>query len=163
MCAVVGREKPKVDGVTRGSYGCPANVPPRGARYRTPDRTGARRERLVSGAGRCRRRCRGLGTLALSWRDPEAAGRALETTTGRTTGSIAANVVFDERGAATESDRLPDVVLDSDADAVSLSFGNPDGYVRRRLDAGKTTLVTVVTDLVAEATATLDGAAGQRV
>lgn len=87
----------------------------------------------------------GLGTLAVSWRDPAEIRSVIEETTDRATGPIAANVVLDERGAAVEPDRALDAVLDTDADAVSLSFGDPDGYVRRCLDAGKTTLVTVGT------------------
>lgn len=87
----------------------------------------------------------GLGTLAVSWRDPDETRAVIEATRAKTAEPIAVNVVLDERGAAVDPDRVLDVILDSDADVVSLSFGDPDRYVERCLDAGKTVLVTVGT------------------
>lgn len=119
LCSTLGIEHPIVQAPV-GSVSCPALAA------------------AVADAG-------GLGTLAVSWRDPKETRAVIAETAARASGPVAANVVLDERGAAVDPDTLLDVVLDSDADAVSLSFGDPGEYVERCLDAGKTTLVTVGT------------------
>jgi nitronate monooxygenase len=85
----------------------------------------------------------GLGTLAVSWRDPEATRAVLAETAALTDGPFAANLVLDDRTAEYPIDEHLDAVLDTPVDIVSFSFGDPTPYVDRCLDADVTTMVTV--------------------
>jgi nitronate monooxygenase len=133
------------------AYDCPADAALPDARYRHPIVQAPVGSVFCPALAAAVADAGGLGTLAVSWREADETRAVIEETTARTSGSVAVNVVLDERGAAIDPDRVLDVVLDSDVGAVSLSFGDPDGYVERCLDAGKTTPVTVGTDEQARA------------
>ncbi|WP_318566866.1 nitronate monooxygenase [Salinigranum marinum] len=85
----------------------------------------------------------GLGTLAVTWRDPADVPAAVAATRRRTDGPVGANVVVDPGATATPTDALVDACLDAGVDVLSLSFGDATPYVGRAHDAGVDVWVTV--------------------
>ncbi|MFB6072939.1 MAG: NAD(P)H-dependent flavin oxidoreductase [Halobacterium sp.] len=93
----------------------------------------------------------GLGTLAVTWRSPDDARRALRDARERTEGVVAANVVVDDAAKSVPTGAHVDAALDAGVDVVSFSFGDPAGHVERVHDAGGTVLQTVGSASEAEA------------
>jgi nitronate monooxygenase len=78
----------------------------------------------------------GLGTLAVTWRDPDDVRSAVAVVRQRTDRPIGANVVVDPDATATPAGELVDACLDATVDVLSLSFGDAAPYVDRAHDAG---------------------------
>ena len=93
----------------------------------------------------------GLGTLALTWRDPETAAEFVERTRAATDRPFAVNLVLDpEARDVPVADQLA-AVLEAGVPAVSFSFGDAAPYIERVHDAGAAALVTVGSAARAEA------------
>lgn len=100
----------------------------------------------------------GLGTLAVTWRDPDRAATLVEETAERTDRPFGVNVVLDPDAGGSDPDALVDACLDAGAPVVSLSFGDDPGpYVGRIHDADALALVTVGS--AAEAVAAVEAGA----
>lgn len=93
----------------------------------------------------------GLGTLAVTWRDPDDARAALRDASERTDGVVAANVVVDDAAKTVPTHAHVDAALDAGVDVVSFSFGDPGEHVARVHDDGGTVLQTVGSASEAEA------------
>jgi nitronate monooxygenase len=78
----------------------------------------------------------GLGTLAVTWRDPDEIAATVASTRRRTDGPVGANVVVDPDATDTPTDALVDACLDANVDVLSLSFGDAVPYVDRAHAAG---------------------------
>ncbi|WP_152040572.1 NAD(P)H-dependent flavin oxidoreductase [Salinigranum salinum] len=78
----------------------------------------------------------GLGTLAVTWRDPDAVPETVAATRERTDGPVGTNVVVDPDATATPAVELVDACLAADVDVLSLSFGDASPHVDRAHDAG---------------------------
>lgn len=85
----------------------------------------------------------GLGTLAITWRDPADARRALAETLDRTDGAVAANVVVDDATGVAPVERQVAAALDAGVEILSFSFGDAAPHVDRVHDAGGLVLQTV--------------------
>jgi len=85
----------------------------------------------------------GLGTLAVTWREPAAAREAVERAVANADGPIGANVVIDPDAGGHDPDELIDACLDADADLIHLSFGESAPYVDRIHEAGALEAATV--------------------
>jgi nitronate monooxygenase len=85
----------------------------------------------------------GLGHLAVTWRSPERTREAVAETAARTDAPFAANLVVDPDAQAHDPDAVLDAALAAGAPVVSLSFGDPDGWIDRIHDAGAAAMVTV--------------------
>lgn len=85
----------------------------------------------------------GLGTLALTWHDPDATRRAIRRTHALTDAPFAVNLVLDE--ATTERPTIAHLedCLEAGAPIVSLSFGDPAPYVERCHEADVPVMATV--------------------
>jgi len=78
----------------------------------------------------------GLGTLAVTWRDPDETREAIERTRGRTDRPFAVNLVLDERTVEWPVEEHLVACLDAGAPIVSFSFGDPTPHLDRCQDAG---------------------------
>ncbi len=78
----------------------------------------------------------GLGTLAVTWREPTEISDVVAATREGTDGPVGANVVVDPDATDTPTDDLVDACLDAGVDVLSLSFGEADPYVDRAHEAG---------------------------
>jgi nitronate monooxygenase len=85
----------------------------------------------------------GLGTLAVTWREPAATRRVLAETRERTDGAVAANVVLDPDAKSVPTADHVDAILDAGVDIVSFSFGDPAPHVDAVQDRGGTVLASV--------------------
>jgi len=91
----------------------------------------------------------GLGTLAVTWREPEVIRELLtetyELTEGhpRTDGAIGVNLVVDDAAADLPVQAQLDAALAAGVDVVSVSFGTAAPYVEQAHDAGATVVQTV--------------------
>jgi len=73
----------------------------------------------------------GLGMLAVTWRESDAARDALEQAIADADGPIGANVVLDPDAGGDDLATLIDACLDADPALLHLSFGDPAPYVER--------------------------------
>lgn len=78
----------------------------------------------------------GLGTLAVTWREPTAIPDVVAATREEADGPVGANVVVDPDAASTRTGDVVDACLDAGVDVLSLSFGEAEPYVGRAHDAG---------------------------
>jgi nitronate monooxygenase len=78
----------------------------------------------------------GLGTLAVTWRDPAEIPTLVDATRQRTDGPVGANVVVDPEAKGTPTGTLVDACLDAGVDVLSLSFGDAVSFVDRAHEAG---------------------------
>jgi nitronate monooxygenase len=85
----------------------------------------------------------GLGTLAVTWRDPTDVPQLVAATRERTDRPVGANVVVDPGATATPAEELVDAYLDAAVDVLSVSFGDAAPYVDRAHDAGAEVWQTV--------------------
>jgi len=85
----------------------------------------------------------GLGTLAVTWREPAAIREQLAAALSRTDGVVGANLVVDETARNLPLPEQLDACLAAGVDVVSLSFGKADPYVEQVHEAGATVLQTV--------------------
>lgn len=96
----------------------------------------------------------GLGTLAVTWREPAAAREAVKRAVTTADGPIGANVVVDPDAGGFDPAKLIDAVLAADPDLVHLSFGDPAPHVGRIHDDGA--LVAATVGSTAEAASVVD-------
>lgn len=85
----------------------------------------------------------GLGSLAVTWRPPDAAARAVRGTRERTGRPFAVNLALDDATTRFPADDHLDACLDAGAPAVTFSFGDPAPYVGRVHDADALALAMV--------------------
>lgn len=85
----------------------------------------------------------GLGTLSVTWTDPEETRANVRAVRERTAHPFAVNIVLDPDAKDVPTDDALDAALDAGAKIVSFSFGDATPYVDRVHDAGGTVLQTV--------------------
>ena len=85
----------------------------------------------------------GLGTLAVTWRDPDETRSVIRETRGLTDAPIGVNLVLDERAKTVDTDVHLDGCLAAGVDVVSFSFGEATPYIDRVHDAGGVVVETV--------------------
>ncbi|SDK06409.1 nitronate monooxygenase [Halovenus aranensis] len=85
----------------------------------------------------------GLGTLAVTWRDPEAIRAAVSEMLDQTAGTVAVNIVLDPEAKSTSTARQVECCLDEGVEVFSFSFGDARPYVEQIHDNGGTVLQTV--------------------
>ena len=95
----------------------------------------------------------GLGTLAVTWQDPDATRRAIERTWDLTDAPFAVNLVLDDATTVFPTEEHLGACLDAGAPVVSFSFGDPTSYVDRCRDAGVPVLAQVGSAEMARAVA----------
>jgi len=117
LCDVLGVEHPIVQAPI-GSATCPALAA------------------AVANAG-------GLGTLAVTWRDPNEVRSVIRETRELTNAPIGVNVVLDERAKTVDTDTHLDACLAEGVDVVSFSFGEAAPHVGRVHDTGALVMETV--------------------
>ncbi len=77
-----------------------------------------------------------LGSLAVTWRPPDAVARAVRGTRERTDRPFAVNLALDDATTRFPTDDHLDACLDVGAPAVAFSFGDPAPYVGRGVSDG---------------------------
>lgn len=87
----------------------------------------------------------GLGTLAVTWHEPEAAAAEIDATRELTDRPFAVNLVIDEATTIAPTAQHLAACLDAGAPIVSFSFGDPAPYLDTCHDANATTIATVGT------------------
>ncbi len=87
----------------------------------------------------------GLGTLAVTWHEPEAAAAEIDATQELTNRPFAVNLVLDESTTITPTEEHLAACLDAGAPIVSFSFGDPDPYLDSCHEANVPTIATVGT------------------
>ncbi|MUV56342.1 nitronate monooxygenase [Halogeometricum sp. CBA1124] len=85
----------------------------------------------------------GLGTLAVTWRDPADAADAVRRTRDLTDCPFGVNLVVDPAATEYPTEDHVEACLDAGAPVFSFSFGDATRHVERVDDAGATTLWTV--------------------
>ncbi|WP_254537492.1 NAD(P)H-dependent flavin oxidoreductase [Halomarina litorea] len=85
----------------------------------------------------------GLGSLAVTWRPPDATRRSIRTTRDLTDAPFAVNLALDDATVQFPTDDHLDACLDAGAPIVAFSFGDPAPYVDRVHDAGALALAMV--------------------
>ncbi|MFD1513544.1 NAD(P)H-dependent flavin oxidoreductase [Halomarina rubra] len=95
----------------------------------------------------------GLGSLAVTWRSPEAAERAIAETAALTDEPFAVNLVLDDATTRYPTDDHLAVCLDAGVSVVAFSFGDPTPYVERVHDADALAVAMVGTPEDARAAA----------
>lgn len=85
----------------------------------------------------------GLGSLAVTWRPPDATREAIRRTRERTARPFAVNLALDDATVRVPTDEHLDACLDAGAPAVAFSFGDPAPYVGRVHDADALALAMV--------------------
>ncbi|MGM0387578.1 MAG: NAD(P)H-dependent flavin oxidoreductase [Natrinema limicola] len=78
----------------------------------------------------------GLGHLAVTWRDREETRRVVQKTRELTDQPFAVNLVCDDATTTVDTDEHLEVVLESGAEIVTLSFGEAAPYIDRVHEAG---------------------------
>jgi nitronate monooxygenase len=78
----------------------------------------------------------GLGTLAVTWRDPDTAADLLRETRRRSDGAVGANIVLDPAAKSVPTTDHVDACLDAGVDVLSFSFGDGAPYVEQAHYAG---------------------------
>lgn len=85
----------------------------------------------------------GLGTLAVTWHDPEETADRIERTRELTDRPFAVNLVLDERTTIHPTDEHLAACLAAGAPVVAFSFGDPSPHVGACRDAGVPAIATV--------------------
>lgn len=85
----------------------------------------------------------GLGTLSVTWTDPEESRAKIRETQARTERPFGVNIVLDPASKQRSTEDALEVALAEDVDVFSFSFGDPAPYVGRIHDADGVVMQTV--------------------
>lgn len=85
----------------------------------------------------------GLGTLSITWNDPETARELIGRTQKLTGRPFAVNIVIDPDSKETSTEAAIAAAIDAGVDIYSLSFGEAEPYVERIHEADGIVLQTV--------------------